>query len=403
MLRMPNAHLLKFCSTILISLSLLLDLTIAKPNNLNSLPSLKSLSSQIQPTPPPPPTTTTSSTTNQNLIMFCGGFFNLFQDNDYDLDTSNLLNSAIVFIKPHANTKAVQTLVTQKLTDAAPSMTILSEQTISGSTIDKDKLIDQHYYAIASKATILSAKEISPSVPSGKFQDFFGQAWDQVLKDGKAANAMEACRIFDCTEMELSTLWREAEADSKVVKFGGGFYCGKLQKGDTQLYVFNAFFMNMRAGFVDPDCSIYCYEVQWDPQELSWSDFRGKVLGPTDPSQAPKGSIRRTILNDYQRLGLDAEPNKGLNGVHASASPFEGLSEKTNWLGKKIKDDPFGAALLKAGLKKKVILDWCKDPRLKLEADSKVKLGSVGSVFDELEDNDVAECFQKLTELKELN
>jgi hypothetical protein len=208
---------------------------------------------------------------------------------------------------------------------------------------------------------------------------------------------MEACTILDCDASELSDLWRAAEVKGLVVKFGGGFYCGKLAKNDKVIYVFNAFFMTMRAGFVDPDCSIHCYEVEWDPKELSWEDFRGKVLGPTDPSQAPKGSIRRTILNEFKRLGLDAKPNKGLNGVHASASPFEGLSEKSNWLGKKIEDDAFGAALMKAGLKKKVILEWCKDPRVTVEADS------MGSLFDALEDTDVGDCFTKLTEINKLN
>ena len=30
----------------------------------------------------------------------------------------------------------------------------------------------------------------------------------------------------------------------------------------------------------------------------------------------------------YKELGLTSVPNKGDNGVHASASPFEGLAEK---------------------------------------------------------------------------
>jgi hypothetical protein len=55
-------------------------------------------------------------------------------------------NSAFVFVKPHANTPATQKLVQEKLT--AAGCTILSEMDIDGQTIDKQKLIDQHYYAI---------------------------------------------------------------------------------------------------------------------------------------------------------------------------------------------------------------------------------------------------------------
>lgn len=37
-----------------------------------------------------------------------------------------------------------------------------------------------------------------------------------------------------------------------------------------------------RSKFVG-DCSIHCYEVQWEPSKLSWESFRGELLGPTDP------------------------------------------------------------------------------------------------------------------------
>ena len=61
-------------------------------------------------------------------------------------DASELLNSAFVFVKPHANTPSVQKLVRAKLQEKGIS--ILSESDISGEVIDKTKLIDQHYYAI---------------------------------------------------------------------------------------------------------------------------------------------------------------------------------------------------------------------------------------------------------------
>lgn len=57
--------------------------------------------------------------------------------------------------------------------------------------------------------------------------------------------------------------------------------------------------MAMRSRFVGEDKSIMCYEVEWSPKDLSWADFRGKLLGPTNPSDAPKGSIRREM---YKRL-----------------------------------------------------------------------------------------------------
>lgn len=185
--------------------------------------------------------------------------------------SSKLRNSAFVFVKPHANTAATRHLVHDKLTKAG--IKILSELDIDGETIDKEGYIDQHYYSIASKATILPAGNIP--VPLNKFESSFGESWKKVLQENRACNAMEACKRFECTPDELNAVWQKAEA----VKFGGGFYCAKISVNDKpELYVFNAFFMAMRAKFVGKN-SIHCYVVEWDPSNLSWSAFRNKVLG----------------------------------------------------------------------------------------------------------------------------
>jgi len=83
--------------------------------------------------------------------------------------------------------------------------------------------------------------------------------------------------------------------------------------------------------------------------------------------------------------------------VHASASPFEGLAEKTNWLNKKVEDDAFGKALLDGGLKMETIDAWSVDPRIDLPGDEK------GSIFDALEDMDVQDCLDKMIEINKLN
>jgi hypothetical protein len=188
----------------------------------------------------------------------------------------------------------------------------------------------------ASKATILPATDIP--VPKDKFESEFGESYDAALQEGRICNAMEACAVFGCSPEQLDEAWQKTKAH----KFGGGFYCGRVTLNGKSLYVFNAFFMSMRAKFVAPGTSIYCFEVEWSPEILPWSDFRGKVLGPTDPAQAPAGSLRQLILQDYVKLGLSAVPNKGDNGVHASASPFEGLAEKSNWLSRPFESEAFG-------------------------------------------------------------
>jgi hypothetical protein len=64
------------------------------------------------------------------------------------------------------------------------------------------------------------------------------------------------------------------------------------------------------------------------------------------------------ILDQCKTLGLATKPDVGDNGVHASASPFEALAERANWLGKSIEQDNFGKAFLAKNLSMKTIVEW---------------------------------------------
>jgi hypothetical protein len=120
---------------------------------------------------------------------------------------SALPNSAFVFIKPHANTAAAQAYVKGALEAAGCS--VLAEGPIAGTDIDSKKLIDQHYYAIASKATILKPKDLA--VPADKFEEKFGEGWEAVLAEDRAVNAMDACERFGLDAQQLEVEWRKCE------------------------------------------------------------------------------------------------------------------------------------------------------------------------------------------------
>lgn len=99
----------------------------------------------------------------------------------------------------------------------------------------------------------------------------------------------------------------------------------------------------------------------------------------------------------YKELGLTSCPNKGDNGVHASASPFEGLAEKANWLKRPIEGDKFGKAILSKGIPLGTIKEWSIDPRVELPG------GGKGSLFDSLEDMDSSDCLEMLEKLYKVN
>jgi hypothetical protein len=294
---------------------------------------------------------------------------------------TKLMNSAFLFLKPHANNPKTQQLVAAALQQNG--INVVKEGEFSGPQIDEGKLIDRHYYAIASKATLLPAKDIP--VPAEKFQEAFGVSWETVLQENRAFNAVDAQRELGVDVAGLNTLWLQ----TSLVKFGGGFYCGEIKReSGPSIFTFNAFFMTMRGKFVAPDASIHYYVVEFDPDKLSWKDFRGSVLGPTDCSKAPETSLRGKMFREWQSLDLKAEPNVSDNCVHASASPLEGLGERMNWLKVDIDSDSFGAAAVKAGVAKTTLESWVLDPQVNGK-----------SVFDQLEDKNTSECLDVMVKL----
>jgi len=300
------------------------------------------------------------------------------------------MQTAFVFAKPHANTPAVRKLIAEKFAEVG--VTILSEGDLDGPTIDSKMYIDQHYYAIASKATLLQPSELN--VPADKFSAQFGEEWSAVVSSGRVLNAKDACTKLGIDTSELNTMWVAAQGAGKVVKLGGGFYCGLLEpEGKPPLYTLNAFFMTMRSKFTAPSASLHYYVVGFEPAKLSWADFRGQVLGPTDPAKAPPSSLRGMLFARWESLGLEAAPNTSDNGIHASASPFEGLAERMNWLSAAPAADPFGQRLLAAGIPEATVKEWSVDPQVPLPG------GGKGSLFDQLEDMDLEACLAKATEL----
>ncbi|CEF99450.1 Nucleoside diphosphate kinase [Ostreococcus tauri] len=292
-----------------------------------------------------------------------------------------VLNQAFVFVKPHAVTEKTLDLVSQTLSKRGCAIT--REGEVSAERIDDERLVDRHYYAIASKATLVEAENLS--VPNDKFRKAYGVEWSDVCAKGLAMNSKKACEKWKMTPTQLDQVWQQAKQDGKMTKLGGGFYCAKIK----DCYVFNGFYMTMRSKFVKPGTCIHYYVVEWDSAKMSWEEFRGELLGPTEPSKAPETSLRGIIYNDWEALGLKMQPTTGENGVHASASPFEACAEMNNWLGMPFAETAFGAALLDAGISEDSVKAWSIDPQVTYGVPS---MRITGSLFDALEDADADKC-----------
>jgi nucleoside diphosphate kinase len=297
--------------------------------------------------------------------------------------TASTVNIALVFIKPHANTPGVERLLLNNLEQR--HISVVAQGLMTAEDIDKKGTIDKHYYSIARYATIWKPSEIPITADAEqKFQEAFNKSWKDSIEAKKVLNASEALQtVFHGSEAALATAWGAA----KVAKLAPGFYAGYCEK--EQIYLINGFFIAMRAKFTTRGGSVRWFVVQWNEIELSWSEFRGTVIGATNPEKAAVESVRAQILHKWQELQLPGKPNGSDNGIHASAGPLEGLNERIIWLNGTVAQDRFGRTLLDAGVDAGLIGELLSNPSIHVK-------GNNVPVFDVLEDKDSSYVVQFL-------
>jgi nucleoside diphosphate kinase len=299
-------------------------------------------------------------------------------------------NMAFVFVKPHATVGGGTVEALVKETFEARGIKIVGEGEIDSKTIDEKKLVDLHYGAIASKAAVLKPDQLHPSSKAKEqFGTEFGLAWETAVEKGMVLNAVDSCKKLGIDGDAMEKMWNVSKKNGKLVKFGGGFYCAQIDMDAAKppklpTYAINGFYMGMRDCYTKAGAQIHWFDVEFDQGKLAWADFRARVLGATDPDGAAPDSLRGQIKADWQKLGLPDVPSVRDNGVHASASPFEAMCERANWLERDMEGDPFSKALAEAGVPLATQLQWVQDPQVPFE-------GKNQSLFDLLEDMDAWE------------
>jgi hypothetical protein len=159
----------------------------------------------------------------------------------------------------------------------------------------------------------------------------------------------------------------------------------------TVIYLFNGFHAKQLLHFTGAGRLIVVMTLKGD---MSWADARTNFIGATNPSNAQIGSLRRTLLETKDALGLD-EVSMGYNGFHLSAGPVEGLIEliryNSDHAAKQIKtteDFSFGRSLKSA-------LDAKQLDRV-LSNDNVPQGEKMVSVFDLTEEFDADTALEKL-------
>ena len=147
------------------------------------------------------------------------------------------MNTAFVFIKPHAVNDKVVSLVKDSL--HAAGCKVVSEGIITAETIAERGLIDDHYAALAANAVKLKPSELLVSEKNKvAFKEAFGKEWDDAAADSTAVLNLSSfrARFPDMPVLEIERRWRAG----KTGKLAPGTYVSLLD--EENVLVVNGFY-----------------------------------------------------------------------------------------------------------------------------------------------------------------
>ena len=269
-------------------------------------------------------------------------------------------NACLLFIKPHANTPEVRTLVQDSL--RSQGFIISDEKSISAQVIDKDLLVDKQYASIARMALFLSPKDYQFSPRSYiRFQKKFGTSWSDEMLKNNVCNASEIVLRLEISHSQLYKAWTQCMQTGNFIKLEREFYCGYIDTiaDKPPLFCINGFYMAMRAQYLVPTASIHCYTVEWEDDVMSWKCFLRDMIGSTDPDEAAQTSLRGQLNHLWMELNIKAPLDIQNNAIHASSSAFEAMVERSIWFKQSLKGDPyFGKRLIAEGVNAKTLREW---------------------------------------------
>lgn len=272
-------------------------------------------------------------------------------------------NSALLYLKPRANSTETQLFVRDWL--ITNGFSISHEQNIASEDISHFGYFDKQYSRIADYAVALSPEKINPSTQArSRFQKMFGIEWEDAIRRGIVMNGVESAGYLELHHKKMSDVWKMCVRDGKMCKIDRGIYCTYVDivLDKDPIFCINGFYMSMRHSYVAQGSSVHMFVVEWEESVISWKIFRRHVVGPTDPSMAPPSSLRGFIYTNWQELGLYAAPDFEDNGIHASASAFEAMVEKANWLKMSVSTDPLCIEMTEENIPSMTTRKWCKNP-----------------------------------------
>jgi len=267
------------------------------------------------------------------------------------------VNQAVVFTKPvhHLGTDLTPSLLDERSRSffEDKGFTVVSSRVVTGSELAEHDVIKQHYLMYSKSACAASISDLNVSDDGrAAFESAFGKTWDHEVATGRVITTATLLKEKGINVHQLFDLWNEQFTTRKTVKIQDGLLMAYLEELDC--YCMNAFYPAMEDNFNNPATHIDYYVLEFDPEVISWEQFRKNILGSTDASKADPDSFRGQLYAEYK---VDF-PGRD-NFVHGSAGPLEGFVERAiHEADFNMSTNPVGEYLAGRGVTLDSFADW---------------------------------------------
>jgi hypothetical protein len=289
------------------------------------------------------------------------------------------LLEGVLFLKPEATNAAHGVQVASMLGLLAEyierwELALGGLSVLGAEYLKQHDIIAQHYGVI--NAISRGGRPALAESAEAKLQELFG---DELAKGATVLGGHE----FAARHPEFTPAVLNAVVDNVgSKKLAPGTYATKWSYGGQTTLLLNAFHLQQLEHFTASQRLIVVLSVRSDG---SWKTLRNEMLGPTDPAAGGPAALRRVVLERKTDLGL-TEVNRGLNAVHFSAGPLEGMVETARYFSDygtgttiSYQQTCFGRLLAQAGVSAEQITQLAANPNLSLD-------GKMISAFDATEE-----------------
>lgn len=312
---------------------------------------------------------------------------------------------ALVFVKPEAQHAEAVARIASVLEER--DVRIVKHLKCSGADIATRGVVEQQYSLLHEYAMNVKAAEVPLSrADKERFRGSFKVVLEDVVDARRIFNATDFARYLHVDSFTVNDLVARSTSSLRVRR---GLHIHMIDRECTEdpqlqsllqrpVYVINGFYPVMRERYEASAASTDVFIVEWDASRTSWKEFVVSIIGRPDPSLALATSVRGALFQNWQQLGLRAEPSAAANCVHVSRSAFESLAERMRWIrGSILYTDLLGSRLLSARFKTAQITAWLSDPVVRAEREAGRGAGVVREhLFDQLADMDSAQCIAHL-------